>query len=111
MAGSDSPSRASRSAFSTSLTGGSGSVEEPAAHPVPGPGAYRPRSHRSPARSCRCDPSGAAPVSHAPRGTDHLVVDGLSAVHYRAVGRLLKQVVERLALTLVERAEHLVLDR
>jgi hypothetical protein len=50
-------------------------------------------------------------LSHAPRWTDHLVVDGLSAVHYRAVGCLLKESVERLALSLVERAEHLVLDR
>jgi hypothetical protein len=43
-------------------------------------------------------------------GMDHLVVDGFSAVHCCAVGRLLKQAVERLALALIERAEHLVLD-
>ena len=43
-------------------------------------------------------------------GITQLVVDGFSAVHHRAVGRLLKHAVERLALSLIERAEHLVLD-
>jgi hypothetical protein len=42
---------------------------------------------------------------------DRLVVDGYIAVHHRAGGRLTKQVVERLALAVIERAEHLVLDR
>jgi hypothetical protein len=46
-----------------------------------------------------------------PVGIDRLVVDGCSAAHRRAGGRLLKQVVERLALAVIERAEHLVLDR
>jgi hypothetical protein len=46
-----------------------------------------------------------------PPGAGRLVVDGCSAVHRRAGGGLLKQVVERLALAVIERAEHLVLDR
>jgi hypothetical protein len=44
-----------------------------------------------------------------PVGVDRLVVDG--AAHRRAGGRPLKQAVERLALAVIERAEHLVLDR
>jgi hypothetical protein len=46
-----------------------------------------------------------------PAGIDRLVVDGCRAAHRRAGGCLLKQVVERLALAVIERAEHLVLDR
>jgi hypothetical protein len=45
-----------------------------------------------------------------PAGIDRLVVDGFSAAHRRAGGRLLKQAVERLALAVIERAEYLVLD-
>jgi hypothetical protein len=50
-------------------------------------------------------------LPHACLGMDHLIVDVCSAVHHRAVGRLLKQAVERLPLTLIERAEHLVFHR
>jgi hypothetical protein len=45
-----------------------------------------------------------------PPGVDRLVVEGFSAVHRRAGGGLLKQVVKRLALAVIERGEHLVLD-
>jgi hypothetical protein len=47
----------------------------------------------------------------APRGIDRLVVEGVTAVHRRTGSGLLKQVVERLALAVIERAEHIVLDR
>jgi hypothetical protein len=40
-----------------------------------------------------------------------LALDGFPAVHDRAAGRLREQLVERLALSGVEAAEHVVLER
>jgi hypothetical protein len=60
-------------------------------------------------------PSGAGPtceVTHSISfNTSHLGVDLRGAARLPSTGRLQKQVVEHLALTLIERAEHLVLDR
>ncbi len=56
----------------------------------------------------RSQPEAASTAGAGPLRTDHLVL--CLAGHDRADGRLLKQVIERLALSMVERAEQLVLD-
>ena len=77
-------------------------------------GRFAPRDQHGPSRRSAVWVSASSrsyASARAPPGVGRLVVEGFSAVHRRAGGGLLKQVVERLALAVIERAEHLVLDR